>query len=323
MAQRVSDNPETDLHYATQAALGASLALQVRNLSHFLNPARLRETFPQIRTGAAALGVQYAAAASSLAADYYDERRDAAGVDSPFAVPMIDPKTLEQFESYIDKAADELLASIDAAVDEIYLAEITAQIQREVESAAQKVAVDAGREQIFEAIRSDREARGWARVTRPNACSFCRFLAARGAVYDKESVAFRAHVAVNGRGGTCQCSAEPQFAGAYEPPAHTRADAALYDRVAEDGFRGAEALNEFRRRAEGRADGPRRSRPGGATAPTPTEVRGQQLGFLNLTVTQLENQLNVLEQLPDSEYRTKQIARVRHRLTELARNTPR
>jgi hypothetical protein len=169
-------------------------------------------------------------------------------------------------------------------------------------------------------MEQDKAAKGWARITRPTACSFCRMLAARGPVYLTEASGnFRAHVTKNGRGGTCQCTVEPWIGPSYEPTAQVRADVALWDQITTEGFTGADARNEFRRRVEGRADGQRRlqRRNSDRRIKTPVEVQGQRLGFDFLSPAQLSHQLDVLEKLPDSAYRTKQIARVRSRLAVL------
>lgn len=319
-ASRVSENPETASYYATQAALGASLVASIRGLASWLNPADLHGTFPNVRTGAAALGAQSALAAVSLAADYYDDFRDSVDAPGRFQVPIIDAPTMSALEAQIDAAAADLLASIDSVVDDLYLAEVTAQIQAEVEGAMQAATADAGIEELFAAMEQDKAAKGWARITRPDACSFCRMLAARGPVYLTEASGnFRAHVTKNGRGGTCQCTVEPWIGPSYEPTAQVRADVALWDQITREGFVGADARNEFRRRVEGRADGQRRLRRNSdRRIKTPVEVQGQRLGFDFLTPAQLSLQLDVLEKLPDSAYRTKQIARVRSRLLVLS-----
>lgn len=317
---RVAENAETNSYYLTQAALGAALVTSIDNLASWLNPADLHSTYPNVRAGAAALTSQSAPAAVSLAADYYDDFRDSVNAPGRFVVPVIDAPTMADLEEQIDIAAADLLASIDAVVDDLYLAEITAQIQAEIAGAMQAATADAGIEELFAAMEQDKAAKGWSRITRPGACSFCRMLAARGPVFLTErSANFRAHVTTNGRGGTCQCTAEPWIGPSYEPTAQVRADVALWDQITREGFTGADARNEFRRRIEGRADGARRlhRRNSDRRIKTPVEVQGQRLGFDFLTPAQLTHQLDVLEKLPDSAYRTKQIARVRSRLAVL------
>lgn len=317
MATQVSENQETDDYYATQAALGMAAMAAIRELWPALDPADILSTFPDLQAVSASIGAQHSLAGVSLAADYYEDHRLAQGVDSPFRIPVIEAPVPVQIEVYIEKATADLLAEVTRVADEILYAELATQLQAELEGSVAKVVGDAGRNQLIAAIEADREAKGWARVTRPDACSFCRMLATRGAIYKSERTAnFRAHVPVNGRGGTCQCTVEPLF-GAYEPPAHTRADLALWKKVTRNVATGDKA-NEFRRHLEGRADGPRRERGG---QPKVTKAKpaksGQPLGFNDLTPAQLRHHLAIVEALPASEYRTGQLERLRDRIAEL------
>jgi hypothetical protein len=57
-----------------------------------------------------------------------------------------------------------------------------------------RIALDAGRQTILDAIDDDREAIGWARITDANPCAFCSMLASRGPVYRSEQTAsFQSH----------------------------------------------------------------------------------------------------------------------------------
>lgn len=318
-----SENPTTEDYYLTQAALGSLVASQVAPSLSMLDSTDLPNSFEGARDFAALVAQERGAAAVGFAVDYYDEFRRSAGVRTPFRAPVINLPPLAKIERDIDRAAEELLASLDSVVDEIYFAEITLALQAEIEGEAQRLVVEAGRDQIFESIRSDPEAKGWARITRTGACSFCRMLASRGAVYSKEGVKFRAHTVRNGRGGVCQCVAEPVIGKSYEATAQARADAALWERISEEGFRGSDARNEFRRHIEDRADGVRRLAPRSrrASPMKPAEVQGQRLGFDHLAPAQLAHQMTVLEKLPDTDYKRKQVARVTARLKALG-STP-
>lgn len=320
MAARVSEQAETRAYYAAQAALGAEIASSIRDFLDVLDPADIRGTFPDLRTIAAALGSRGSSAAIALAADYYTDLREALDAPGSFNVPIVDAPLMADLERSVDLLTGDLMASLDSVVDDIYLGELATQLAAEAEGAAQTAAADFGIEQLFAAMDGDREAKGWARVVKIGACSFCRMLATRGPVYaTKASANFRAHTVVNGRGGVCQCTVEPLIGNAYEAPAQVRADTALWDQINAEGFRGAAARNEFRRRIEGRADGrrvlvgPQRDR----RLASPAEVQGQRLGFDHLTVSQLTHHLGVIEALPDSTYRSQQIDRVRSRLAVL------
>lgn len=312
MATRVSDDPEVNEHYATQFGLSAALLATLARLWPLLDPENLAATFGTYRRGVAAVVEQFSAASVSIALDHYEDLREQHGARQAFTPPVIDLFTPEQLEAYIDKAAADLLDTLPNVVDDVYFADIMTRIQTDTEAAAQKIVADSGRNELIEAIEADKDAKGWARVVRPGACSFCRMLATRGPVYlSKQTANFRAHT-------NCHCTVEPLFANHYEPPAHTRADMALWERVTE-GFSGRDKAIEFRRAVEGRMDGPRRPRPSKGD-PKPLKaprVKGQQLGFDNLTPDQLRHHLAIVEALPDSDYRTRQIKRLTDRLAAL------
>lgn len=313
------ENPTTEQYYLAQAALGGFVASQVAAAPVDLDPLDLAGTFGDLQAVAAGIGAEYALAAIGDAADYYADFRLAQGVRDGFRVPIVNPPTIEAVERKLESAAAELLDAVDFVVDELYLAELTAQIQAEAEAIARDAVLGAGRGQVFAAISSDPVATGWARVTRAGACSFCRMLAMRGPVFSEASANFRAHVVINGRGGVCQCTAEPIIRDSYKQTDQQAADAATWQKIKDAGFVGRDARNEFRRSIEGRADGRRilpadTKRVGGKR---PREIQGQRPGFDFLTPAQLELHLSVLVGLKDSEYRTKQMARIRSRLLVL------
>lgn len=316
-APTLSEHPETREYYAAQVALAALLSRELRVLPPTLNPADLAGTAPDLWSLIAALTGETTPTAVTLAGDYYEDLR-ATQVGGTYRADLIEAPTLALIERQIEAASQELMASIDAVPDDIYLAGLTLQVQAEAEGIATAAVANAGRDQILSSVSGDREARGWVRVVRPGACSFCRMLALRGPVFSETTVAFRAHVPIDGRGGTCQCTAEPWFGERHEPTAQVRADQAIWDAVSEAGFTGAAARNEFRRRLEGRTDGPRKQRQGASGGTTSTrEVNAQRPGFDALTPAQLRQQLDVLAKLPPSKYRDRQTERVRSRLVAL------
>lgn len=312
---RVSDNPEVAEHYATQVALTAALFAALRKLWPMLSPSELRATFPNYLQAVSALVARFQQASISMSADHYEALRDASGVPGRFTPPVIDLWQQQQIEAYIAKASEDLLNGL--MVDEVYLADITAEIQAEVDAASQLLVMNAGRNELIAAIEADREAKGWARVTKPGACAFCLMLATRGAVYKSEKTAnFRAHVPKNGRGGFCQCTVQPLFGTHFEAAAHVREAKALWQ-LSTEGVPTEDKLNEFRRALEGRSDGKRSPRDSQDRGKSPKPPGKQRLGFEFLTPEQLRHQLAVLEVLPDSDYRTAQMKRVRDRLAVL------
>jgi hypothetical protein len=109
-------------------------------------------------------------------------------------------------------------------------------------SAVQLVA-GGGRDTILDAVRSDREAVGWQRVTDGSPCAFCAMVASQGIIAgDEDSAGFEAH-------GHCGCTAEPAFEGS-----RVRADNERFRQswdTATQGLSGGEALNAFRQHLAG------------------------------------------------------------------------
>lgn len=235
----VSDTPEVADHYATQVALTTALVAAVRRLRPRLGAEPSAEYLALV----SALVAQYAESSVTLSADYYEAMRDLAGVRSPYRTPIVEPPSSAVAEAAIVAA---LAQSAPApALEESAVVDAVANL---IEGITQELVAEAGLNQIWTALEGDREARGWARVTRANACSFCRMLATRGAVYKTErSANFRAHVKDESGGGTCQCTVEPLFGAKYEPPAHTRADQQLWSESTGDDRGSTNKLNAFRR----------------------------------------------------------------------------
>lgn len=235
--QPVSENPEVAHHYATQVALAAALAAALRGNS----PGNLHtaSAFKHFALIAASLTQRYSEASISLAADHYDVMREQAEVPGAFRVPINDPWDAQAIEAYLHAATEQIRAQ----------ASVEAQaILEQAESAAQQIALDAGRNQVLTAVSADPQRVRWARVTRPGACSFCLMQAIRGAVYRTDRTAdFRAHTKFDGRGGDCRCGVEPVFGGDFKPAPHVAAAQSLYAE-ATDGVRGsAKQRNAFRR----------------------------------------------------------------------------
>jgi hypothetical protein len=224
----VSDNDLAQRHYVVQLALAETLAKAIQKI-------RVAPTSPDYLDAVAALVYQYQLAAIALAVEYYQQARDAADVDGPYRIPVVTPWALAAIVAYLRAAA--------ATVDATRFAEMVSDV-------AQNLAISAGTDQLFSAISGDPTKVRWARVTRPDACSFCLMLATRGAVYRTEqSGSFRAHV-------KCRCDVEMAFSTAtYEAPAHIRAAQRLWaDSTA--GVSGTKAkLNAFRRALDAERNG--------------------------------------------------------------------
>lgn len=251
-APQVSDNPEVNQHYATNVALTAALVASLRKLWPMINLADVPGSLPRYKTAVAAVVDKFAGAATSLSADHYEALRGST-IPGTFRAPIIDLPPVEKVQASLGWATSDLLVTGgDPSIHEPAPADTVTIVQDKVEAVAQKVVMDAGRNELIAAIEADTKARGWARVTKPDACYFCRMLATRGAVYANQFTAGRAaNKRFTGDGefkfhNNCHCTIEPLFGRHYEAPAHTRADMALWNKVTK-GLSGQDAINAFRR----------------------------------------------------------------------------
>ena len=135
---------------------------------------------------------RYGTDAASLAAQWYEVQREAAGVGGRFAALPSGSPYLDVVEPAVRRTAGALWTPTPADM----LTGLTAVIGKYV--------LAAGRQTIADNAGRDPKARGWGRVTRRGACNFCRMLAGRGGVYTEASVHFAAH-------GDCNCAAAPNW----------------------------------------------------------------------------------------------------------------
>lgn len=226
------------------------------------------------------IGEQRGDMAGSLAADFYEDVRDEVGVRGRFvAEPVPGPHT-SRYEALVRWGVDPLGQRVP---DE-------ALTFSRVAGGLQKIVATQARETLVRSTERDPAAKGWRRVASSSACKFCRMLAGRGAVYSSSSVRFAAH-------DWCGCAAVPAF-DAGRPASVEQYTASKRSQSAAD-------RENTRRYISGMSDKPR-------------EPEQRVNGFDALSRQQLEHQLLVLEGMPDSDYRTGQMTRVRARLAELA-----
>lgn len=243
-------------HQAEQEAIAAHMTTQLAAAWALLNLADLEGTLPAFREAVAALVDYYGKAAAGSALEYYRNARRAAsasGRATQTATPPTEPER-------IDRLVEEVVAPLRGPTPD-------EQGSRDaLDSAAQQLVLDQGRRQLIEAVATDRQATGWARVPNEGACSFCLMLALRGVLYKSKKAASFAghHRRANGSGGDCKCSVEPVF-GDYKPPARVRAAQELWKTATTDEnghpLGGNEARNAFRRAVEGRSDPAKKTTP--------------------------------------------------------------
>lgn len=141
----------------------------------------------------------YGEAAAALAAEWYDDERDQAGIRGRFAA---EPATLPE-------QGAQALAGY--AVGPLFSAEPDWPRALTLASGGVQLRVaNASRETVIGSAFRDPAAEGWQRVGN-GACAFCRLLIGRGFVYRSESSAsFGAH-------DHCNCSVSPAWSDRERP----------------------------------------------------------------------------------------------------------
>lgn len=135
----------------------------------------------------------YATATATLAADFYDERRELAGAKQTYTTTLVINDRTVKIRRAVAWASEPMFRDMGVTLEQ-RLAEI---VQSEVAMPY--------RDTITTNSRNDPASVGWRRVT-GKCCGFCSMLASRGAVYRQSSARFAAHP-------HCDCGAEPVFMG--------------------------------------------------------------------------------------------------------------
>lgn len=143
----------------------------------------------------------YADGSAALAADFYDESRALAGVKVPYTSEMVVADRVVKIRRAIAWSAEPLFTGDGDPAGR--LAEVI-----QLETARPY------RDTIVGNRRKDPASVGWKRIANPGACRFCRFLAARGAIYKQDTATFASHP-------HCFCSAAPVFKGGETGPEAT------------------------------------------------------------------------------------------------------
>lgn len=152
------------------------------------------ETREALRELLPALGDRYGGAAAALAADWFDDLRDAAEVGGAFRADPAGDVEQDRWDALARYGAGPLFgAAPDRAAALLRL-----------EGGMQRTVADRHRLTIVENTVRDPRATGWRRVGVGDNCGFCRMLIANGDVYSEASVTFRSH-------DHCNCAASPSW----------------------------------------------------------------------------------------------------------------
>lgn len=292
----------SETHRDGQEALVSLIPALLREAWPLLDPHNLKGTIPALVHAVRAIVQQFGSASSAAALDYYRQQRTAAGVTGRAPSLRLAPAPSDS----------DVEIAVRSAVSGLYgtvTPESVQTAQGALEDAVSQLVLDRSRRTIIDATARDPEAKGWARITEPGACSFCIMLALRhgkGMLYpSKRAASFKAHrKRANGAGGECRCHAEPVFTE-HEPSHRMRTMQALWD-TSTKGRRGKDAQVAFRQAVEGREV---TGTTGTATAPT-------RKGLAGMSRDRLEQQLALTEGLKDSPWRAKQLAALRGELAK-------
>ena len=151
---------------------------------------------PEVRRAALLEGVPalvgyYSDGSAALAADFYDEERELAGVTSRFTSNAVVLDRTVKLRRGVAWAAEPLFVD-DFELSDARMAEVV-----------QLNTARPYRDTILANRREDPAAIGWKRIT-AGGCPFCKALASRGATYKAETAQFAAHP-------NCHCTAAPVF----------------------------------------------------------------------------------------------------------------
>lgn len=186
MARQVSDRDGAQ-HRRALAGLGRLLRRDLTRVRRLLVPAQ-PASFTAWAEAVGLVVARYGQMAAALSAEVYEAQRADAGVQSPFQVRLADPPPAEQVEATLRWAAKDVWPR-NPEQSQTTVAQArpqtarTAVAERKTIGAVEKLVLDVGRETTRQAIREDRDAIGYARAAALGACSFCKLMASRGAIY--------------------------------------------------------------------------------------------------------------------------------------------
>lgn len=135
---------------------------------------------------------RYGELAAVVAADWYDEAREAAGVAGRFTALPADLVPANVVQNRTRFGAQHLWTP-NPDQTRVFLA-----------SALSRYVLQPGWDTIQQSAIRDPAASGWRRVARADGCDFCRMLAGRGGVFRRSTVRFASH-------DDCNCGAAPDW----------------------------------------------------------------------------------------------------------------
>ncbi|GGV45657.1 hypothetical protein [Streptomyces spectabilis] len=224
MASTTSDSSASVTRWRqAQFGLTTLLLRDLRGLRRLINPARLQATVPAWIEAVAALVARYSEVAATLAADFYDGEREAAGMPGPFTVPLADGPPDEQTSNSLRWATKDLWPRAEGEATVAQLEPLDRRLEAamsKADGAVERLVLNAGRETVQDAVRQDRGAVAYARAAALSCCSFCALMSSRGAIYkDRGAVGEDANEQFIGNDSVikyhnfCRCQPIPVFRG--------------------------------------------------------------------------------------------------------------
>lgn len=191
---------------AHRADVDALVALAMRDLLAFWRQLSLEDASvvrQALEEVLPTLGAAYGEAAAVVGADWYADLRDEAGAPGAFAPDLPEQPGPERYRALAGWAVGPLFAATEAD-----------KALTRVAGGLQRVVAGMDRKAVEVNIERDPARARYARHASANACTFCRLLATRGAVYSEKS-------ATRTLGGSkyhdaCHCVAVPVW-DEYEP----------------------------------------------------------------------------------------------------------
>lgn len=251
MASSTAGRAVTTAYRLAQGRLSARVVAEVLSVWRSLDPLRL--TDPGWAGQVLSVLTRHRDDSAELAAAYYREFRRAEAPAAAEFAPRAGPAG--RSAQWRDRALTSLRVTGTCAVARLVVggwdpARALDLAGPGVAAASSRHVLDAGRTAIRTAVRDDRAARGWLRVTDEDPCAFCAMLASRGAI--GKAVLYGSERSATTTAGTgeeyhdgCGCQAEPVFGRVVLPEASQRF-AAMWE-TSTTGLSGKDARNAFRR----------------------------------------------------------------------------
>lgn len=240
-------------HRRAQAALKAALeAYLKRTYLSMISPRDTRRLAEQWVALMLPYVLTYRARSAGLAATTYRSSRELVLPGVPFFEPEPDDFDEEALRTslFVTGFAD-LLERVGKGepFEEAVTASATA-----AAGAGVRHALNGGRSYYERAIRADRLALAWYRVTKPGCCYFCAMLASRGAVYREDSFAESDPRFIGDEGEEkvhdhCVCTLQAIWRRGDDTPELNQQFSALWESSTR-GYSGQEAVKAFRRAYE-------------------------------------------------------------------------